>query len=368
MIGKGYCNILLIQLGDIGDVVLTTSAIRALRETYPAARVSIMVRKPFGSLLTADPNIFHVIEHSKVRGSFFNVLSQHARFVTQLRKARHDLVIDLRTGDRGAILSFCTGAKERVGLYVDGKERWHNLLFTNTIRDAPVGLPTDHPGADQSLRILRSMGIVTKSSDPKIYVAPADRKRAVKLLADCGLSSGVRWITVNPFSRWPYKEWDYGKWGQVMDSLWERHRLRSLLIGSQEEYSAAAAISEGRKGCTFNFAGKTSLGELAAILSMSTLHLGVDSAAPHITAAVGTPTITIHGPSDWRAWRVINDMHKVVISPMACVPCHRMGCSDSGRSICLDELEMQSVLDVVEEMLSSTCGAIPHGDRFEDPS
>ncbi|MFQ5736971.1 MAG: glycosyltransferase family 9 protein, partial [Thermodesulfobacteriota bacterium] len=318
-------NILLIQLGDIGDVVLTTPTIRAVREQYPEARVSIMVRKPFGGLLAADPNLFEVVETEKFRGAPFHGLREHARFAQRLRKARYDLVIDLRTGTRGAIMTFLTGAPMRVGRHCV-KPFWHDRLFTELVRNSANAPPPTHPGADQSLRIVRAIGIATTDSTPRLYLSGRDTTRAGEIISRCTVPSGARMITINPFSRWKYKEWPGRKWGQVIDRLWEGHRAFSLLVGSQEEAAAAAEIARGREGRTCNLAGTTTLGELAAVIAKSTLHLGVDSAASHIAAAVGTPTVTVHGPTDWRAWRVCDDMHRVVSPDMDCVPCHQKGC------------------------------------------
>lgn len=348
-----FKNILLVQLGDIGDVVLTTPTIRAVKETYPAARVSIMVRKPFGCLLSADPCLYEIVETSKGQGSLFHVFTEYARFVRRLRRACYDLVIDLRTGDRGAILSFFTGAAERVGCKGNGKQFWHDFLFTTVISNTSFGPPHLHPGADQSLRIVREIGIDTENSVPQLYISSHDHEHALVLLIEGGVTPAMRWVTINPFSRWNYKEWSSEKWGEVVDWLWAKHQITTVLIGSPEEEAAAAGIVSGREKYTVNMAGKTTLGELAAIISRSSLHLGVDSAAPHIAAALGTPTVTIHGPSDWRSWRLVDAMHRVICPAMACVPCRRMGCDDSRRSKCLDELEVQTVTTAIDKVLSS---------------
>ncbi|MBI5818091.1 MAG: putative lipopolysaccharide heptosyltransferase III [Verrucomicrobia bacterium] len=346
-----FCNILIVQLGDIGDVVLTTPTIRAVKEAHPDARVSILVRPPFGDLLRADPNLHEVIGLVKSGGSVFHALGEQVRFIRRLRQARYDLVIHLRTGDRGSILTLLTGARERVGWGVGPGQNWKRICFTRVIRDSPPGPPTVHPGANQSLRMVRAIGMDTTDSTPRLHVAPADHARAVELLAECGLTPDGQWVTINPCARWKYKEWDGGKWREVMDRLWEAHRLPAVLIGSREEAAACDGIIAGCKGRAFNLAGKTSLGELAALIAMSTLHLGVDSAAPHIAAAVGTSTVTIHGPTDWRAWRIADDRHRMVTPAMDCVPCHRKGCDDSGRSLCLEQLEVATVMKAVEEKL-----------------
>ena len=348
-----FSNILLVQLGDIGDVVLTTPTILAVKETYTEARVSILVFKPFGSLLRADPNLHEVVEATKIRGSLFNTLRQYFLFARRLRLAHYDLVIDLRTGDRGAILTFLTGAQERVGRHAESKPFWYNILFTKLLPDPPYAQFPVHPGADQSLRIVRAIGMDTKNSVPRLYVAPEDRIHAIELLAECGLTPASQWVTINPCSRWKYKEWGYGKWGEIIDLLWQNHQLTAVLIGSSEDTNTAKQIAAGRNGHTFNLAGKTTLGELSALISLSTLHLGVDSAAPHIAAAVGIPTLTIFGPGNWKSWTVADELHRVVTADLPCIPCNRKGCDDSGKSLCLDVLSTDKVYAETSAILSA---------------
>lgn len=344
-------NILLVQLGDVGDVVLTTPTIRAVKDTYPDARVSILVFKPFGTLLAADPNVYAVVESTRIRGSLFSRLQKFLVFARVLRQMRYDLVIDLRTGDRGAILSFLTGAPARVGRQGVKKQFWHEILFTKIIRDLTEAPPPVHPGADQALRVVREIGIDTADTTPKLFIAPDVQHRANEILAEAGVIPGADMVTINPFSRWKYKEWSNKKWGEVIDQIWDAYRISAVLIGSPEEEAGCQEIVSGREGYAFNLAGKTTLGQLAAVISMSSLHLGVDSAAPHIAAALDTPTVTIHGPTDWRAWRVVNDRHKVVSSTMGCVPCNNVGCEGSGKSRCLDELAAEPVFRAAQELL-----------------
>ena len=344
-------NILLIQLGDIGDVVLTTPTMRAIKECHPAARLSILVFKPCGNLLAADPHLHEVIETSRVRGPLLRRLREYAAFVRNLRQKHYDLAIDLRTGDRGALLSFLSGAKSRIGCRGIREQFWHDMLFTQVIRDLKVAPPPVHPGADQSLRVVRELGIDTENSSPKLYVAPSDLVRAKEMLAEAGASPEAGMITINPYSRWKYKEWSDEKWVQVIAKLWEAYRMPAVLVGSPEEAVGCQKIVESSKGHAINLAGKTTLGELAAAVSLSRLHLGVDSAASHIAAALGTATITIHGPTDWRGWRIVNEQHRIVSPEMGCVPCNMMGCDGSGESRCLDELNAEPVADTALDIL-----------------
>ena len=96
------------------------------------------------------------------------------------------------------------------------------------------------------------------------------------------------------------------------------------------------------------------MGELAALLSRSALHLGVDSAAPHIANAVGTATVTIFGPSDWRAWAIPDATHRMVCPDDSCVPCHKKGCDHTEVSLCLDTMGTGKVIREVAEALEAS--------------
>jgi heptosyltransferase-3 len=217
--------------------------------------------------------------------------------------------------------------------------------------DPPHGPPHAHPGGDQSLRVVRRIGVDTEDTRPRLYLETGTVSRVRGLLVENGIDPKGRFVTINPFSRWKYKEWGYGKWVEVLDAIRERYALPAVIVGDGKEAETADRIADQCGGSVRNMAGKTTLGELAALLSGSSLHLGVDSAAPHIACAVGTPTVTVFGPSDWRAWTVEDDLHRAVTPDMACVPCHKKGCDGKERSICLEELAVGEVMNAVDKVL-----------------
>jgi len=343
-------NILVIQLGDIGDVVLATASFRALMDLLPGTRVHALVRKGCGALLAADKNLSGVFESRRGGGRPSEVARENLALIRALRAERFDMVIDLRTGDRSAIFALLARGVEKIAYAGDGAF-WRRFVYTRLFDRLAAAPPPAHPGADQSLRILRAAGLDVGNFQPQLHVSDEMDAAARGILSAAGISPGTRFVTVNPFSRWKYKEWGYDRWAEVIASLGERHGLPSVLVGSAEESGEAAGIvrkagMEGR-----SIAGKTTLGELAAVLRRSTLHLGVDSAAPHIASALGTPTLTIFGPSDWRAWVVPDDLHRVVAPDMPCVPCNKEGCDRKGRSVCLEDLPAEKVLRAAGEML-----------------
>jgi heptosyltransferase-3 len=345
-------NILVIQLGDIGDVVLATASFRALKNHLPGARIQVLVRNGCGALLAADPSLSGIFESRRGGGKLSDVGSENLSLVRNLRAERFDLVIDLRTGDRSAILALLARGTEKVAFAGDGAF-WRRYIFTRLFDRLVVAPPPAHPGADQSLRILRAAGFDVGNFLPRLHVSGETDAAAVRILSSAGIPQGTRFVTINPFSRWKYKEWGYDRWAEVIATLGERHGLPSVLIGSAEESTEAVGILRKAGGAGRSIAGKTSLGELAAVLGRSALHLGVDSAAPHMASALGTPTLAIFGPSDWRAWVLPDNLHRVVAPDMPCVPCNMEGCDRKGRSVCLEELPAANVLREAGEILGA---------------
>ena len=360
-------RILIIQLGDIGDVVWSLPALQAIREAYPTAEVALLVREGNGSLLAAGVTPPQIFEVRGGKAGFVKRLWSSLGLVWELRRERFDLVFDFRGDERGGYMAFVTGAPIRAALYFPSFTGLRNHLFTHLVD--PIGKPMAAVGAaDASLFILRAFGIETEKVVPELLLSNEMRFRALKILAEEGVLPVVqatavgevdvlsppvngRWVTVNPFSRWAYKEWSLEKWVQIIDWIWHSFGLSVVLVGSPAEEVRADKLVRDCAGKVFNLAGKTTLAELAGVLGQSRLHIGVDSAAPHIAAAVGTPTVTLYGPSDWRYWSPPGERHRVVTPEMTCAPCHRKGCNGLGSSLCLDGLEIARVQAVIGEAL-----------------
>ncbi|MBW2596644.1 MAG: glycosyltransferase family 9 protein [Deltaproteobacteria bacterium] len=347
---KDIRNVLLIQLGDIGDVVWATPTFRAVKEAYPQANVSVLLRESFGSLLKADPNIHKIFEVKRYRGNFFEKAIKQLSFIRALRQEHFDLVFDLRSDDRGAVMGFLSGSPIRASIvyhYIP----WRNKLFTHLADPPPVD-KTVCTAAEQSLRVVREFGVDSQDDLPKLWVSEKIHNRAKQLFDKEGIDDN-RIITLNPFSRWRYKEYGYDKWVEIIDWLWEEYEIATIIIGAIEEKEQSEYMVQRCCGRVFNLTGKTTLGELAGVLNHSCLHLGVDSAAPHIAAAVGTPTITIYGPSDWRDWAPQGDIHRVIIPDRDCAPCQQKGCDGSGISKCLQELKVDKLKKIIRESLNN---------------
>jgi predicted lipopolysaccharide heptosyltransferase III len=345
-------KILLIQLGDIGDVVWTTPGIWAVKNSIPGSQVSVLVKESYGGLLEADPAIERIFEVRRYSGNIFRQAVRQLSFLKDLRAQHFDLVIDLRLGDRGAFLSRASGAPIRMTLHhPPSVPFWREYFFSHGI--VPSDLPPVRGAAEQSLRILRRLGIDSENMVPRLWVSDSVRSRVQEILINEKMDGVKHWVTINPFSRWPYKEWDDHKWIEIINWLQQDFAIPAVIIGSPAERPRAEALISKCEARAFNLAGKTTLAELAGVLSLSRLHIGVDSAAPHIAAATGVPTITIFGPTSWRDWAPVGQDHRVILPDMDCVPCHQKGCNNSGHSRCLDALNTGDVRNVIRASINS---------------
>ena len=305
-------SILLIQLGDIGDVVLSFPAIRSLHENFPEANIVIAVREKAKELIEDCKWATDVISINEEKRTWIEELKYQKRFFSRLRGFHFDLAIDIKPGDRGAILAFLSGARQKISFYADDGKLWRNRVFTHLATDEP------NPGrhmAQYYLGLLEAYNIKTNHIRPE-YDVPEDRyQKARALLKNKGIPSDRSIIAMQPFSLWKYKEWGVDKYCRQN---------------------------------TYNLAGKTSIGTLAAVFKACKLFIGVDSAGVHIAAAVGLPTVCIFGPSSYIDWAPRGKQHQVVHKDFPCVPCQNKGCQGSEISRCLEELTLEEVMTVVK--------------------
>ncbi len=345
-------NILLIQLGDIGDVVLTLPAIRALKENFPRANIIVAVREKAKELIEDCPWAAGVVSINEEKRSWMAELFHQREFFRNLRKSNFDMAIDMKTGDRGAILAFLSGARQRMGLYAHDGKLWRNRVFTH------LALPYQAPGrhmAQHYLSLLDVYGIRTDHVWPEHHPSEARLREAQTLLRNEGVPYDRPIVAVQPFSLWKYKEWSSKNYAGLINWLISNYNVSVIITGSREERTKADGLTKECPLNTYNLAGKTSIGTLGAVFKNCKMFIGVDSAGMHIAAAVGVPTVSIFGPSSTIDWAPRGVQHRFVRKDLPCIPCQNKGCEDSETSRCLDELSLEEVQDVVKrhmEMIS----------------
>ncbi|MFW8601940.1 glycosyltransferase family 9 protein [Desulfobacterota bacterium M19] len=346
-------NILLIQFGDIGDVVYSFPCARALKETFPAARVVMAVQKKAEGLVHECRWADDVIVVDKKKMSLLQLLLYQKKFWIRVRNFQFDLAVDLRTGSRGAILAFLSGAHQRIGRYTPVGNIWRARLFSHLV--SPKGRK-DQYIAEYYHETLACYGISTTALNPEINPARNRNDAVAHLLQHENIPQNKPILAVQPFSLWQYKEWKVDNYIKLINKVTKSFDISVIITGSPAETVRARTIVDRcDTNKVFNLAGLTALDDLPALLQKACLFLGVDSAGVHIAAAVGTPTVSLYGPSSSDIWAPKGEKHKVVSSRFPCIPCKETGCGNGMKSCCMNELTVDEVWSATNKKLLQFC-------------
>jgi ADP-heptose:LPS heptosyltransferase len=210
-----------------------------------------------------------------------------------------------------ALLALCSGARERVGL-----ARGRRWFLTHAAHDRGLGARHE---AEYWLDVVSLLG----AHGPLRLEAPVsedDRAAAARLLTDSGADAG-KLLAIHPGTGWygPGRRWPADRFARAATMILEVEPMSCVILGTTGEAQEAAEVSRLLGSRAVNLVGRTSLGELGAVLERSAVLLANDGGVAHLAAAVGTPAITVFGPSNDRAWRPL--MGRVVALDLACRPC-----------------------------------------------
>lgn len=342
-------RILLIQLGDIGDLVLSIPTIRSLKENYPSAHLTVAARDKSSDLVNLCQWSDGVLEIKKEKLKFGDWALKQYRFFRDLRSRRFDMIIDMRTGTRGGILAFLSGARIRIG-FTALEDTWRNYLFTHLVYP-PMDMPMLHM-AHYHLLLLDRYGLDVNTQWPRLRIEEQHDREISDLLIRENVPLTMPLIAIQPFSLWRYKEWPPGKFRQLVQWILSEFNVAVLICGTLPEHSRVERMIAGTPADrVFNMAGQTTISQYAALLARCRLLIGCDSAGVHIAAAVETSTATIYGPTSPKSWAPREHGHVVISSEMDCAPCRQKGCRGSGLSQCLEDLSVEEVVEKIEPLL-----------------
>jgi ADP-heptose:LPS heptosyltransferase len=323
------------RLRFIGDVILTTPVVHALRKHFPDAKISYLAEKPYHSLLFHHPDV------DQVFGFDSRSLRNQACTIRDLLRIPFDVAIDLFGNPRSAWLAFMSGARYRIG----GDFRGRKAFYTHKIRDD--GKPKS--AIDFHLEYLRPLGIEIERSEPHIEVTEEETALAWNYLEKEGFSRNETIIGVHPGATWPAKKWPGEKFAGLANRLVTELGVKVLFTtGVGEEDLVGAVIKE----CSFPTASPIvlTLRQLVALIKVIHLFISNDTGPMHIAPAVGTPCIGIFGPGEPEIWFPYKSSlrHRFIHAELECSRCHLDYCD---RMDCMKAITEDDVFDVVVQLL-----------------
>ena len=339
-------KILILRLSSIGDVILTTPLIRAVRERFPQAEITFLVKGEFADLIRHNPRIDRLIPFDKTTG--FRGWREVRRTV---RQERFDWVIDLHRNARTRYLKAGLGAG-KVTTYCKRLLRRTLLVRTgiNLLKEAP-------PILNRYFEAVAGAGVRYDGQGTEVYPDPDAGRRILERLAGEGYDGRSPLVVLCPGASYANKQWLPERFAAVADDLAVRGCFVVLLGGAKDE-PLCRAIAGMMKGRAVTVAGSRGLGlgEAAALLKLSALAVTNDSGLMHLAQSQKTPVVAIFGPTTQElGYFPLPEKSAVVQRPVPCRPCTHNGRSrcPKGHFRCMREIGVDAVIAAACSLLGA---------------
>jgi heptosyltransferase-2 len=315
----------------------------AVREGFPDARIVLLARPLVAELFRHHPDVDEVMVY-ELPGRHEGALGR-LRLGGELRRRRFDGALLLQNAFDAALIAFLGRIPERAGYPTDGRR----ILLTLPVPLTP-GILERHE-VEYYLCLLDGLGIPRPvPAVLKLAVTEKEREAMAERLASLGIDRGAPIVAINPGATYgSAKRWYPERFAAVADSLAEEWGARVVVVGSAAEAPLAGEIEAAARRGVANMAGKTTVREMMAFLSLSSFIVANDSGPMHIGAALGVPLVAIFGPTDWRRTSPWTDRARVVRVDVDCSPCRLRTC-DRGHE-CMLGVTPEMVVDAARQLL-----------------
>ena len=337
-------RVLVARLRSIGDTVLTTPSLFALRRFLPHAQIHILLEDWVAPVLDGSDLIDRVVTVPR------DGTSARARVARELRAEQYDVVYNLHGGTTATLFTRATGAEYRVGFEHYRYARLHNHVAPSA-REI-WQRPTLH-SVEQQLALIGWTGVpvsdrpATRLTVSEEAVATVSEKLR---LAGFEVEKSERFAVIHPTAAFDTKQWATDKFARVAEELPARGLTPVAIVSSKEEPILESLIEQ--TSVRLIGLSNLSLPEVAALASRSRLFIGNDSGIAHIAAAVAAPCVVIFGSSNrahWRPWTT--HPNEGVFEDMPCEPCPGYFCAEFEKPECIRRLPVERVVAAIDRVI-----------------
>lgn len=279
-----FDKILIVRTDRMGDVILTTPAIKALRKAYPLAHLTILITPATRDLVEGNPYLDEILMDER-QGRHQGWLG-FLRLVGDIRSGKFDVAFIFHTKRRYNLACFLAGVPRRIGY----KNEKYGFLLTEALKDSRH-LGQKHE-AQYCLDVLKSVGIENLDLDFFVPIHKEAEDWAHHWLSSQGLSDHGM-IAIHPGSSDPAKCWPLKHFVDLIDALDRRYHIKIVLIGSAATIERSGEIIQAAHEKPFNLTGQTSLAQTVSLLRRCRLLISNDSGPVHIASAVGIHVISL---------------------------------------------------------------------------
>lgn len=330
-------KILLIRLSSLGDIVLTTPAIRAVRVHFPEAYIAMLVAKQSAEILRENPHLDEIITFNRLAKD--KDTGEMLRIIRHLRARKFTLTIDLQRKFRTEMLMYFSGAAERIG-----KGRFC------TVRVPEQG--NKHATAHY-FDLLHAAGVPAEDQKLELFLSESEQLDAAQRFDAAGVNNGALTVGFFPGAGWKLREWMPERFAAIGDRLVEHFNANVLIFGGPKEAELVQTVADLMNAPAIPFAGNLQVRQLAACLEKCDLFLTNDTGPMHIAAAVGTPTVSLFGPGNHIRFQPLGTFHQTIRHAVPCSPCKQFTdkCKDN---ICMKGIGVDEVWESVSRTLTKT--------------
>ncbi|MCL6519131.1 MAG: lipopolysaccharide heptosyltransferase II [Armatimonadetes bacterium] len=345
----GSERILIIKLSSIGDVVMATPVVKALRQAFPKAYIAWIVEEKSKDILIGNPYLDEVIVWTRnlTKGGVLTRLRYFLSGLTEinaiLRSKRFDLVIDLQGLLRSAIIGLLTGARYRLGFDCvrEGASLFYNIRYPSN--------ETRIRNSQAYLDILRPLGIESEDIHMHVPINEDDRACACSLIGKYLSGEQRPIVALCPATTWPNKHWTEEGWAILADRLVSCFNALPVFLGSSVDIPLIERIKIQMRHEAVSLAGRTTLRQAAAVIEQCNLIIAVDTGLLHVAVALDRPVVGVFGPSGWQYF-VKKHNFIPVAKNLPCIPCFRHPtCKDFD---CMKAISPEDILAAVERLLT----------------
>jgi heptosyltransferase-2 len=347
-------RILIIRLSSLGDVILTTPVIGALKAAFPDSELSFLTKTEYADLLKNDPRLHSLIEFdpkAKDRG-WLGLMS----LISQLRSHDFDLLIDLHANVRSFLIRRLVNSKIKLKYNKHCLSRFlmvhFKFLKTKELRTV-----------DSYIEPLQKLRVEVPDRNPLIFLSRDDAGFSDDFLLEQEVKKDDIVVGVHPGAKRETKRWDADKFARVCQSLIEKLDCRVMLLGDAGEAKLVEQVGKSVPDERLVKAVGLSLGRVMSLVKRCDCLITNDSGPMHIASALQVPVVAIFGPTHpMLGFAPVGSKNVVLCADVECSPCSLHGekrCAKKSR-FCMDLIEPEMVTEAVEKLLQKK-KSIPKG-------
>jgi len=337
-------KILIVNLGGMGDFLLSLAAISALRGFYRDSQIVLLTIPRTKPVAESFPYFDEIISFGF---SFWGAFRQ----ALVLRRMNFDLALNMRTlvswkgAFKMAVLFYLVGAKSAAGRDTSGRGFFLDIKVPE---DDIGGLPE----YEYDLNTVRALGVPAEFILPRLPVRDADTAYIDNFLEEHNVKPGDRLIGINPFAPWQSKCWPIENFAALIKALRKEFACKIVITGSSDEVEKALRLQDLAGAELAIASGETTFGQLAALIKRCSLYITNDTGPMHIAAILQGPLIALFGGGYLKRFDPRNISKKAIVfhKDVDCSPCNRQEC-DSMR--CLKEITIDEVMSEARKLLDN---------------